>query len=121
MDILNACMETMVEQYHAELLPVAAELTARLVCIRPFLLMAITLTSYSVTPTRDSRGTLQLLSRHRIERWISMLSWRATPVRTRRLLQWVLRRRLAPYVYFRMPRLQLLNKRADRRLGGFVS
>ncbi|OSX56395.1 hypothetical protein POSPLADRAFT_1068094 [Postia placenta MAD-698-R-SB12] len=30
LDILNACMETMVEQYHAELLPVAAELTARL-------------------------------------------------------------------------------------------
>ncbi|PCH39811.1 ARM repeat-containing protein [Wolfiporia cocos MD-104 SS10] len=30
LDILNSCMETMVEQYHAELLPVAAELTARL-------------------------------------------------------------------------------------------
>lgn len=32
LDILNSCMETMVEQYQTELLPVAAELTARLVC-----------------------------------------------------------------------------------------
>lgn len=31
LDILNSCMETMVEHYHTELLPVAAELTARLV------------------------------------------------------------------------------------------
>ena len=31
LDILNSCMETMVEQYQTELLPVAAELTARLV------------------------------------------------------------------------------------------
>ncbi|KAI0786127.1 ARM repeat-containing protein [Abortiporus biennis] len=30
LDILNSCMETMVEQYQTELLPVAAELTARL-------------------------------------------------------------------------------------------
>ncbi|KZT65852.1 ARM repeat-containing protein [Daedalea quercina L-15889] len=30
LDVLNSCMETMVEQYHQELLPVAAELTARL-------------------------------------------------------------------------------------------
>ena len=31
LDIFNNCMETMVERYHAELLPVAAQLTARLV------------------------------------------------------------------------------------------
>ena len=31
LDILNSCMETMVDRYQAELLPVAAELTARLV------------------------------------------------------------------------------------------
>lgn len=31
LDILNNCMETMVEKYHAELLPVAGQLTARLV------------------------------------------------------------------------------------------
>lgn len=31
LDILNSCMETMVDHYQAELLPVAAELTARLV------------------------------------------------------------------------------------------
>ncbi|THH06885.1 hypothetical protein EW145_g3782 [Phellinidium pouzarii] len=30
LDILNNCMETMVEKFHAELLPVAAQLTARL-------------------------------------------------------------------------------------------
>ncbi|KZT09181.1 ARM repeat-containing protein [Laetiporus sulphureus 93-53] len=30
LDILNSCMETMVEQFHNELLPVAADLTARL-------------------------------------------------------------------------------------------
>ena len=33
LDILNSCMETMVDRYQAELLPVAAELTARLVSI----------------------------------------------------------------------------------------
>ena len=31
MDVLNSCMETMVECYHAELMPVAGQLTARLV------------------------------------------------------------------------------------------
>lgn len=31
LDILNNCMETMVERYHAELLPVATQLAARLV------------------------------------------------------------------------------------------
>lgn len=31
MDVLNTCMETLVESYHNELLPVAGELTARLV------------------------------------------------------------------------------------------
>ena len=31
LDILNTCMETMVEKYTNELLPVAAQLTARLV------------------------------------------------------------------------------------------
>ena len=31
LDILNSCMETMVDRYQAELLPVAADLTARLV------------------------------------------------------------------------------------------
>ena len=35
LDILNHCMESMVETYQAELLPVAAELTARLVSYRP--------------------------------------------------------------------------------------
>jgi hypothetical protein len=37
LDILNSSMETMVEHYQAELLPVAAELTARLVCYSMFL------------------------------------------------------------------------------------
>lgn len=31
LDILNSCMETMVDRYQTELLPVAADLTARLV------------------------------------------------------------------------------------------
>ena len=31
LDILNNCMETMVEKYQTELLPVAAQLTSRLV------------------------------------------------------------------------------------------
>lgn len=31
LDILNHCMESMVDTYQTELLPVAAELTARLV------------------------------------------------------------------------------------------
>ena len=31
LDVLNSCMETMVDHYQAELLPVAADLTARLV------------------------------------------------------------------------------------------
>ena len=35
MDVLNSCMETMVECYHAELMPVAGQLTARLVRIHP--------------------------------------------------------------------------------------
>jgi hypothetical protein len=33
MDVLNSCMETMVECYHAELMPVAGQLTARLVSL----------------------------------------------------------------------------------------
>ncbi len=33
LDILNHCMEAMVETYQTELLPVAADLTARLVCV----------------------------------------------------------------------------------------
>ena len=36
LDILNSSMETMVEHFQDELLPVAAQLTARLVCIFPF-------------------------------------------------------------------------------------
>lgn len=36
MDVLNSSMEIMVERYHAELLPVAAQLTARLVGVPPF-------------------------------------------------------------------------------------
>lgn len=31
LDVLNNCMETMVERYHQEILPVAIQLTARLV------------------------------------------------------------------------------------------
>lgn len=42
LDVLNSCMEAMVEQYHQELLPVAAELTARLVRIEASRLLRAT-------------------------------------------------------------------------------
>ena len=35
LDILNSSMESMVEHFQDELLPVAAQLTARLVCTTP--------------------------------------------------------------------------------------
>lgn len=35
LDILNSSMESMVEHFQDELLPVAAQLTARLVCVIP--------------------------------------------------------------------------------------
>ena len=34
LDLLNNAMESMVEQFQDELLPVATELTSRLVCVR---------------------------------------------------------------------------------------
>ena len=37
LDILNSSMESMVEHFQDELLPVAAQLTARLVCAIPLL------------------------------------------------------------------------------------
>lgn len=37
LDILNSCMETMVDRYQTELLPVAADLTARLVRLPTYL------------------------------------------------------------------------------------
>ncbi len=40
LDILNSCMETMVDRYQTELLPVAADLTARLVRLYPFASMS---------------------------------------------------------------------------------
>ena len=39
LDILNNCMESMVEHYQTELLPVAAELTSRLVRLSSLLLV----------------------------------------------------------------------------------
>lgn len=54
LDILNNCMETMVEQYQTELLPVAAELTARLVRKSPENDIDLTPSVLdSVTPTLD--------------------------------------------------------------------
>ena len=52
LDILNNCMETMVDRYQAELLPVAANLTARLVRL-PSHLMSIVFTDsvFSARPT----------------------------------------------------------------------
>ena len=46
LDILNSSMETMVEHFQDELLPVAAQLTARLVCTLPFLDLCPFLTRY---------------------------------------------------------------------------
>jgi hypothetical protein len=43
LDILNSSMEVMVDQFQTELLPVAAMLTARLVCILPSCIFAFAL------------------------------------------------------------------------------
>ena len=84
----------MVNTYQTELLPVAAELTARLVSFPAeddFHLLTLTPFFFSVRRMRALRRRARRPRRPRPS--ISTLSWRTTRTRTRRLLRWAWRRR----------------------------
>jgi hypothetical protein len=89
LDILNHMMEVMVEQYSTELLPVASQLTARLVS-RSYIRITHVVTRYSAIHTigfskRPMPSSTMARQRRKMTKLQTMI---------RRLLQWVLRKQL---------------------------